>query len=256
VNDAIEAIFLELAHGASTGRASALRHLRLLQKAIVDREEQGETLSRLLPGGLAERLRQNRQAIGTTERMDVTVLMSDVRGYSGIAERTDSTVLAGQLNRHRAEMNAAILNEGGTVMQYVGDAVMAVFGPPFSPDDHQERAARAAMAMHDRQQAVDEAWRREGLEAFGLGIGLSSGEVAAALLGSEERLEYTVVGDVVNMAQRLQDLARPAGNTIVSQLTADALGPGWRLAPLEVTQVKGRQSTVSAYWLFRSDGGS
>jgi len=101
INDAIESVFLELARGASAGREGALRRLRLLQKAIIEREEQGETLSRLLPGGVADRLREDPDAIGRTERLVVTVLMSDVRGYSGIAERSDPTVLAGQLNRHR-----------------------------------------------------------------------------------------------------------------------------------------------------------
>ena len=99
VNAAIEGLFLHLAKGASAGQVGALRQLRLLQKAIVDREEQGETLSRLLPGGLAEKLRNDRDAVGRTERLEVTVLMSDVRGYSAIAERSDPTVLAGQLQR-------------------------------------------------------------------------------------------------------------------------------------------------------------
>lgn len=254
VNDAIEGIFLDLARGASAGREGALRRLRLLQKAIVDREEQGETLSRLLPGGVAERLRDDPDAIGSTERLVVTVLMSDVRGYSGIAERADPSVLAGQLNGHRAEMNAAILDEGGTVMQYVGDAVMAVFGAPFPQEDHVERAACAALAMHRRQAALDEKWRADGLEPFGLGIGLSTGEVAAAMLGSEERLEYTLVGDVVNLAQRLQDLARPAGTTVVSQLTADELGATWTLSSLEVQQVKGREAAVTSYRIEPNEG--
>jgi adenylate cyclase len=249
VNDAIEGIFLDLARGASAGREGALRRLRLLQKAIVDREEQGETLSRLLPGGVAERLRDDRDAIGTTERLVVTVLMSDVRGYSGIAERADPTVLAGQLNGHRSEMNAAILEEGGTVMQYVGDAVKAVFGAPFPQEDHITRAACAAMTMHRRQAVLDEAWRTDALEPFGLGIGLSTGEVAAALLGSEARLEYTLVGDIVNMAHRLQDLARPAGTTVVSQATADGLRTGWMLDILGVQHMKGRDTPVVAYKL-------
>ena len=88
--------------------------------------------------------------------------MSDVRGYSGIAEHADPTVLAGQLRTHRQEMNAAILEEEGTVMQYVGDAVMAVFGAPFPYDDHAERALRAAQAMHRRQAAVDAEWATAG----------------------------------------------------------------------------------------------
>ena len=144
-NDAIEELFLKLAKEASAGREGALRRLRLLQKAIVDREEQGETLRRMLPGGLAEKLRDDGRSIGETERSIVTVLMSDIRGYSGIAERVDPTALAAMLNTHRAEMNAAILAEGGTVMQYVGDAVMAVFGAPFPQADHADRALAAAL---------------------------------------------------------------------------------------------------------------
>jgi adenylate cyclase len=256
INDAIETVFLELAHGASAGREGALRRLRLLQKAIVEREEQGETLSRLLPGGVAERLRDDPDAIGRTERLVVTVLMSDVRGYTGIAERSDPTVLAGQLNRHRKEMNSAILDHGGTVMQYVGDAVMAVFGAPFPQEDHVSQAARTAVAMHQRQEKLDVVWESEGLEPFGLGIGLSTGEVAAALLGSEERLEYTVVGDTVNMAQRLQDLARPAGTTIVSELTANALEGGTAMRRLEVQLVKGRETPVVAFVLDSNFGGT
>jgi class 3 adenylate cyclase len=186
----------------------------------------------------------------------VTVLMSDVRGYSGIAERSDPTVLAGQLNRHRAEMNSAILDMGGTVMQYVGDAVMAVFGAPFPQEDHAVQAAKSAVAMHQRQAALDEVWRSEGLEPFGLGIGLSTGEVAAALLGSEERLEYTLAGDTVNMAQRLQDLARPAGTTVLSELTVKALPDGSAIRQLEVQQVKGREAPVVAYVLDSNFGGT
>ena len=247
LNDAIESMFLELARGASAGQERALRRLRLLQKAILDREEQGETLSRLLPGGLADRLRTDREALERTERLVVTVLMSDVRGYSGIAERTDPTVLAGQLNEHRREMNAAILDEEGTVMQYVGDAVMAVFGAPLPQADHAASALRSAESMHRRQHELNERWRSTGLDAFGLGIGLSTGEVAGALLGSDERLEYTLVGDTVNLAQRLQDLARPAGTTVVARATMMALGDPPVAEELPAQLVKGRDAPVHAF---------
>ncbi len=249
-NEAVEALFLKIAREATAGGESALRRLRLLQKAIVDREEQGETLSRLLPGGLAEKLRRDGHDIGAPpERLEVTVLMSDVRGYSGIAEHVDPTLLAGMLNNHRVEMNAAILSQGGTVMQYVGDAVMAVFGAPFAQEDHADRALEAARAMHARQEALNERWRDEGIPEFGLGIGLSTGEVAAALLGSEERLEYTLVGDTVNLAQRLQDLARPAGTTVLSAATLEALREPPPVEPLGEQHVKGREGAVLAYRL-------
>jgi class 3 adenylate cyclase/DNA-binding NarL/FixJ family response regulator len=255
-NDLVEELFLKLAKEASSGQESALRRLRLLQKAIIDREEQGETLRRMLPGGIAEKLRGAGRSIGETEQLDVTVLMSDIRGYSGIAERVEPTVLAGMLNTHRAEMNAAILAASGTVMQYVGDAVMAVFGAPFPQDDHADLALSAAIAMHERQHAVNDRWSDDSLPEFGLGIGLSTGAVAAALLGSVEHMEYTLVGDTVNLAQRLQDLARPAGTTVLSAATAQALAAPVELEPMGEHIVKGRECPVDAYRLRTELGGA
>ncbi len=242
----VEDLFLKLANDASSGVAGSLKRLRMLHQAIVEREEQGETLSRLLPGGLAEKLRSEGRRIGETERLQVTVIMSDIRGYSGIAETADPSELAQQLNTHRAEMNHAILDEGGTVMQFVGDAVMAVFGAPFPSTDHAERALAAARSMHRRQAEVNKSWADEGLAAFGLGIGLSTGEAAAALLGSEERLEYTLVGDTVNLSARLQQWA-VAGEIILSEGTFAALGRAVPCEEMEPAQVKGRQAVVQAF---------
>src|SRR5205823_929808 len=125
VSAAVEELFLKLAKEASAGAASSLRRLRMLHQAIVEREEQGETLSRLLPGGVAEMVQREGGHIGETTELVVTVLMSDIRGYTTIAENAQPTALAHQLNDHRAVMNRAILDNGGTVMQFVGDAVMA-----------------------------------------------------------------------------------------------------------------------------------
>jgi len=248
VDAEVEAVFLKLAQGVSAGNQGALHQLRLLHQAIVDREEQGETLSRLLPGGIAEKLRLEGRHIGETERMEVTVVMSDIRSYSAIAEHADPSQLAGQLNTHRAAMNRAILGEGGTVMQFVGDAVMAVFGAPVATEDHAERAVGAALQMHALQDEINERWISEGLPVFGLGIGLSTGEVAAALLGSEERLEYTLVGDTVNLSQRLQQLGA-AGDTVLSEATLRALHFDVATVPLDPQLVKGRDTPVLAYKL-------
>ncbi len=99
----------------------------------------------------------------------MTVLMSDVRGYSAIAENADPSQLAAQVNDHRAEMNHAVLDAGGTVMQFIGDAVMAVFGAPVPQDDHADRAVAAAVAMIRRQAAVDERWAADDLPPSGSG---------------------------------------------------------------------------------------
>jgi len=246
VDDAIQKLFLKLAQAASSGAAGALRRLKLLHQAIVDREEQGESLSRLLPTGIAEKLRREGRNIGGTETLTVTVLMSDIRGYSTIAEDADPTVLARQLNEHRAEMNRAILAQGGTVMQFVGDSVMAVFGAPLPEQDHARRALAAAHTMHEAQTDVNARWAGERLPAFHLGIGLSTGQVAAALLGSEERLEYSVVGDSVNLCQRLQQFAA-GGETILSEATYRALDGSVKAEALPPAQVKGRHAPVQAY---------
>jgi adenylate cyclase len=251
VDAEVEEVFVKLAAGVSAGQRGALQRLRLLHQAIVDREEQGETLSRLLPSGLAEKLRREARPIGETERVTVTVLMSDIRSYSTIAEHADPSQLAGQLGTHRAAMNQAILGQAGTVMQFVGDAVMAVFGAPFPQPDHADRAVAAAIAMHALQDEINVRWEREGRPAFGLGLGLSTGEAAAALLGSAERLEYTLVGDTVNLSQRLQQFAS-AGETVLSEATVKALSSPVDLVPLPAQLVKGRDTPVVAFKLSTS----
>jgi len=245
---AVEKLFLRMAEDASSGGQNSLRRLRSLYEAIVNREEQGETLSRLLPGGVAQMLREQGCNLGETRQMVVSVLMSDIRGYSTIAEKADPSVLARQLNVHRAEMNKAIIAVGGTVMQFVGDAVMAVFGAPVPMDDHAGKAVEAALAMHAAQRKVNALWRDEGLPFFELGIGITTGPVAAALLGSEEHLEYTLVGDTVNLSQRLQQWAEP-GETVLSENTYAALADPPLAEALPPALVKGRGTPVSAWRL-------
>jgi class 3 adenylate cyclase/ActR/RegA family two-component response regulator len=246
VADDVEQLFLKLAQQASAGTQGALERLRMLHKVIIDREEQGESLSRMLPGGVAQQMREHGVEPGKTERLTVTVLMSDIRAYSTIAEGSDPSVLAGQLNEHRSAMNHAVIAEGGTVMQFVGDAVMAVFGAPLPQADHAQRAFAAAIAMHAAQREVNERWEQRDLPPFLLGIGLSTGDVAAALLGSEERLEYSVVGDAVNLAQRLQQWGE-GGQTVLSEPTYEALVDKPESERLEPALVKGRHAPVGAY---------
>jgi class 3 adenylate cyclase len=246
VSEAVDRLFLKLAEEASAGTKGSLDRLKSLHRAIVDGKEQGESLSRLLPGGIAEKVRQAGKRIGETERLIVTVLMSDIRGYSAIAEGADPSVLANQIGEHRAAMNHAILADGGTIMQFVGDAVMAVYGAPIPQDDHADRAVGGATKMHAAQDQLNLRWRDEGLPEFGLGIGVSTGEVAAALLGSEERLEYSVVGDSVNLAQRIQGWAA-AGEIVLSEPTYAALKSAVEAEELPRQQVKGRVSEVGGY---------
>jgi class 3 adenylate cyclase len=225
------------------GQREAEQSLQQLNRA----EETQRRMTRLLPGGLAERISANPDAFTTTELLNVTVLMSDIRGYTALAETTAPTRMAAQLNDHRQAMNNAVLAHGGTVMQYVGDAVMAVFGAPEPLDEHEARALVAAAQMHAGQEALNATWADQGLQPFGLGIGLSTGQVAAALLGSRDRVEYTIVGDTVNLAARLCDVARPAGSTVASAATISGSNTTDDYELLAALHVKGRAATVAAY---------
>ena len=242
----VEQLFLKIATQATGGRDAGLRNLRRLHQAIVDREEQGERLSRMLPGGIAERLRLGAHDAGETQRLIVTVLISDVRGYSAIAETSDPSRLAGQLKEHRTIASDAVLAEHGTVMQFVGDSVMAVFGAPEPQADHADRALCAADAIQRAQVGLNRRWQAAGLPAFELGIGLSTGLVAAALIGSAERAEYSLVGDAVNLAQRLQQFASP-GETVMSEATHAALTRSPQAERFGPAPVKGRKEPVTAF---------
>lgn len=247
IDGRIDGLFATLAAGLSAGSSAALDRLRALHRAIMEREEQGETLSRLLPGGLADTLLAMGRRIGETEELTVSVLMSDIRSWSTLAEHTSPATLAGQLSHHRAAMTRAVLERDGTVMQFVGDAVIAVFGAPHPIDDHAGAAVSAALVMHESQRALNHRWQQEGLEPFGIGIGITTGMVAAALLGSEERMEYTVIGDTVNLAQRIQQWA-DIGETVLSEATLASLqGPVPACDTLEPALVRGRETPVRAH---------
>ena len=244
----IEQLFFKLAKQATGGGDAGLRNLRRLHQAIVEREEQGEMLSRLLPGGIADRLRRGGRGVGDTEKLIVTVLISDVRGYTAIAEESDPGRLAGQLAQHRTVASDAVLETRGTLMQFVGDSVMAVFGAPEPQTDHADCALRAAQAMHGAQLDLNRRWEAAGLPAFELGVGLSTGLVTAAFIGSEERAEYSLVGDAVNLAQRLQQFAS-CGETVLSEATYAALSRRPQAEQIGPAPVKGRRELVTAFRL-------
>ncbi|MGH2694044.1 MAG: adenylate/guanylate cyclase domain-containing protein [Actinomycetota bacterium] len=246
VSGALDRVFLKLATLASNGEEPALRRLQMLHQAIVDREEQRNTLSKLLPSGIGEEIRSGERRAGEIEKVVATILISDVRGYSSIAARNDPRIVASQLSEHRAAMNRAVEAAGGTVMHFTGDGLLAIFGAAHGGGDHADMALAAARDMHAHQEAINGRWRVEGLCPFELGIGVSTGEVATAFLGSDERREYSVVGDVVNLAKRLQELAG-GGETVLSEASVTALREDVEARRLEPTRMKGRDLRVTAF---------
>lgn len=204
------------------------------------------TLTKSVSPGLAEQLQREGRRIGDIDTITISVLMSDVRDYTTLAETADLHTLALQLQRHRVAMNEAIAANGGVVMQFVGDAVFAVFGAPEPMEDTALLAVQAGVDMQIAQRSIDAEWVANGMEPFRLGIGITSGQVAAALLGSREHVEYSLVGDVVNLAQRLQGMSDGDG-VIIDEATYESLNQAMVASPLPARTVKGRKSVVAAY---------
>ena len=143
------------------------------------------------------------------ERMDATVLFSDLRGFTTFAETRDPEQVIDVLNRYLTAMSDSILDHGGTLVAYMGDGIMAVFGAPVASADHADRALAAARDMLARLELFN-AWIRERGhgDGFKMGIGLHSGPVMSGNVGSARRLEYAAIGDTTNTAARLEGMTK------------------------------------------------
>ena len=180
------------------------------------------------------------------EEVEVTVLFSDIRGFSTLAERLGAREVAEVVGRHLSAMAEVVADHGGTIDKFQGDAVMAVFGAPDPLPDHAALALRCAVAMQARQIGAE----RRGMgptsvPSLGVGIGVNTGMVVAGAIGGGGRLEYTVIGDAVNIAQRLQSQAE-AGEIVVAASTA-AAAPGIPYEPMGPRAMKGREEPVEVF---------
>jgi len=220
-----------------------------LHTAVVDREASARTLRSFVPAQFADRLASG-ESVDVQEEVEVTVLFSDIRGFTTLAEQLSAREVAGILARHLGAMADVVIEHGGTIDKFAGDGVMAVFGAPEPSSDHAERALRCGLAMQARQQQLNwETWT-EGLPPLGVGIGINTGIVVAGTVGGGGRLEYTVVGDAVNLAQRLQSQAE--GGQILAAAATVAAAPGFQTEALGEMQVKGRREPVDVYRIMQA----
>jgi len=178
------------------------------------------------------------------ERRQVTVLFADLCGFTQLSSELDAEETHDLLNRFFAEVDAVVEACGGSIDKHIGDAAMAVFGAPISHGDDPMRATRAAL---DIQAAMPRLGEEAG-RALKVHIGLAAGEVVARGTGSDRHSEYTVTGDTVNLASRLQDLAEP-GETLISNAVYEALGAAVRASPLDEVTVKGIDHAVQVWRL-------
>jgi len=166
---------------------------------------------------VAAEIAQQGEAIRTGgERRPTTILFSDIRGFTAIAEGMGTDAIAQFLSEYFTEMVEVIFEHGGTLDKFIGDAIMALWGAPIAHTDDPDRALRAALAMQRSIGRLNERWASQGRPEIGVGIGINHGEVFAGNIGSHRRLEYTVLGDPVNIASRLCAEAGP-GEVLVSE---------------------------------------
>ena len=166
------------------------------------------------------------------ERRHATVVFADLSGFTTLAERLDPEVVTSLLNDLMKELIDAVYLCGGMVNQIIGDCVMAVFGAPIALEDDAERALRAALAMRERLEPFNKRWLDQLNEPLALHTGICSGMIVAANVGSNLRMSYTIIGDVVNVASRLQGTATP-GQILVSRSTYRLTRRAFDFRPLE-----------------------
>jgi len=187
--------------------------------------------------------------------LTATILFADIRGYTPVAELLDPAPLARWLNEYMDAMSRAVLSHGGIVRQFAGDAVMAAFGAPIPREGDAAIAAdasnalRCALAMAQALEMLDRDWQARGLPRVGMRIGIHTGRVLACSVGSEQRLEYTLIGDVVNVASRLQSFGgdEERFRILISDATFALAGATFETVPRGPLELKGRSAPLTAY---------
>ncbi|MEE9911818.1 MAG: adenylate/guanylate cyclase domain-containing protein [Deltaproteobacteria bacterium] len=184
------------------------------------------------------------------DKKDLTVLFSDIRGFTTISEKLTPEELVALLNEYLTAMTNQVFQNDGLLDKYMGDAIMAVFGAPLDQPDHARRACLTALAMMRELRRLQEKWKAEGRPAFDIGIGVNSGDMVVGNMGSEMRFDYTVMGDMVNLGSRLEGINKEYGtNIIISEFTYQVVKDSMCCRELDGVRVKGKIKPVKIYEL-------
>jgi adenylate cyclase len=219
-----------------------------MARGLADRERVRDLLGKVVSKEIASELLSGKVELGGEERQ-VTVLFSDIRNFTTLCEQLPATQIVGLLNRYLSRMSEVIESQGGVVDKYIGDAVMALFGAPVARADAATAAVRAAIAMQEALRELHALHDAEGLPRLATGIGIHTGPVVAGNLGSTHRMNYTVIGDAVNLASRLQGLTREYDSAIIVSAATAAVAPGFAYRPLGEVRVKGKSELILIYGL-------
>jgi adenylate cyclase len=180
------------------------------------------------------------------QRAHITVLFSDIRGFTALSERISPEEVVELLNEYFGEMTKIIFDHEGTLDKFMGDAIMVFFGHPERREDDALRAVRTALAMQERMRRLQTRWEVEEKESIGVGIGISTGDVVVGNVGTSEKAEYTAIGNDVNLAFRLQALAE-AGEILIGETTWRELDGCVEVKQQEPVRVKGKSEPVAIY---------
>ncbi len=225
------------------------RAMAEMAQGLRDRDFIRETLGRYVSPELAERCLRDRAALRLGgELRDVTVLMSDLREFTPLSERLGPEATIGVLNRYLARMTPIILEHGGMIDEFIGDAILVVFGAPFERIDDAERAVRCAVRMQEAMRAVNEEAGALGLPDLSMGIGIHCGSVVAGNIGSPDRIKYGVVGPPVNLVSRIQGLTA-GGDILVSDAIVAKTHGLIVVGPPSQVAVKGAAQPVTVHRL-------
>ena len=231
-----------------------------LYRALIEDKEKRRVraeLNQFVPPEVVRRLLVNPKLV-EPRKTEITIMFSDIRGFTTISEKIDAQELADFLNLYLSDMSRIVFNRQGTLDKFIGDAVMAFWGAPYEEPGHETRACECALDMMKRVNELQKQWETEAKPRLDIGIGLNTGVASVGRMGSSQRRAYTALGDPVNLSSRLEGLNKDYGTHIlVNESTYEyAKGSGLVFRELDQIRVKGKLQPVTIYELIGRNGDS
>jgi adenylate cyclase len=198
---------------------------------------------------VVEEILDNREGLGLGgRRRHITVLFSDIRGFTSLSERIEPEEVVSLLSDYLGRVTRIVFKNGGTIDKFIGDAVMAIFGAPQAHEDDAARAVRTGIEIIELMDSLAPVWTRAVGRPLKVGVGINTGDAVVGSIGSEIRYDYTAIGDTVNLASRLEALTKDfAAPMLLSEFTAAELKDSIRIKPVRRVQVAGRETPVTVY---------
>ncbi len=240
-----------LLHAFADEAAIAIENARLFDEVAESREAEKrvrQLFQKYVPADVVREALKMRDGKRLSTKLTATVLFSDIRSFTSISEKMPPEDVVGFLNDYLQRMVDIVFDEGGIVDKFIGDAVMAVFGAPAPKPDDAMRAVRAALRMIEEVKRFNQQQRERGGVEIDVGIGLHTGPLIAGNIGSDRKMEYTVIGDTVNAANRVESLTQKMNTKVlITQQCYDATGKAFAVRELQPVQVKGKKQPLQVY---------